>query len=117
MATLSGVSAACRRTASPRDCIDDVAELMIDASTVFPSPLSLERPLLSPHVEATANDAIGRMVTIGYSKLNWRSKWRPARSTMPNVHLLELVALGYMLAMMIKAAEEKITAGESSEFL
>ena len=36
---------------------------------------------------------------------------------MPNVHLLELVALGYMLAMMIKAAEEKITAGESSEFL
>src|SRR2546429_399818 len=78
MATLSGVSAAYRRTASPRDCIDDVAELMIDASTVFPSPLSLERPLLSPHVEATANDAIGRMVTIGYSKLNWRSKWRPA---------------------------------------
>jgi acyl-CoA dehydrogenase len=33
------------------------------------------------------------------------------------MHLLGLVALGYMWAMMIKAAKEKIAAGDSSDFL
>ncbi|MDE5444312.1 acyl-CoA dehydrogenase [Bradyrhizobium sp. CSA207] len=33
------------------------------------------------------------------------------------MHLLGLVALGYMWAMMIKAAQEKIAAGERSDFL
>ncbi|HEX7959926.1 MAG TPA: acyl-CoA dehydrogenase C-terminal domain-containing protein [Terriglobales bacterium] len=70
-------------------------------------------------VLATLRDAVSDLkeATASLTQLATKDPNEAIAGSTDYMHLIGLVALGYMWAMMIKAAQEKIAAGETSDYL